>query len=121
VVLASTIVAVLAVNHLVMRVIPALFALDPFGLLQLAAVVVCMSLVWGFLTLRPWAWTTGAILSGIGCLLPILLMQDLDALQLQTGLAHHTLVIQFLLFVEFAAFSVFVLLMQDSSKAAFHK
>ncbi|MFH0909142.1 MAG: hypothetical protein V1929_10295 [bacterium] len=119
VILASAILATLALNHLVMRALPTLMALDPYGLLQLCAVFMCMTVVWGFLTLRRWAWMAGVILSGVGCIFPIFAMQDIDTFQLQSGLHGHTVVIQFLLFLELSAFSVFALLMQDHSKAAF--
>lgn len=119
VILASAILSIVALNHLVMLALPALKALDPYGLLQLSAVLVCMTLVWGFLTLRRWAWTAGIVLSVAGCLFPIFAMQDIEAFQLQSGFHTHTVVTQFLLFLELCALSIFVLLMQDSSRSAF--
>ena len=119
VIIASAIVTIVALNHLIMRALPGLMALDPYGLLQLSAVFVCMTLVWGLLTLRRWAWMAGIILSIVGCIFPVFAMQDINAFQLQSGFQGHTVVVQFLLFLELSAFSIFVLLMQDNSRAAF--
>jgi hypothetical protein len=120
VILASGIIGIVAANHFVMRAMPALMALDPYGLLELAAVFICLGIAWGLLTLRRWAWMAGVALSGIGCLFPLLMMQDLEAFKLQTGFSGGTsVVIQFLLFLELAAFSVFILLMSDASKSVY--
>ncbi len=119
VIISSAILTIVALNHLVMLALPALMALDPYGLLQLSAVVVCMTVVWGFLTLRRWAWIAGIVLSCIGCIFPLFAMRDLQSFQLQSGFHGHTVVVQFLLFLEMCSFSIFVLMMQDSTKAAF--
>ena len=119
VIISSAILTVVALNHLIMLAAPALMALDPYGLLQLGAVVVCMTVVWGFLTLRRWAWMAGIILSCVGSIFPLFAMRDLQSFQLESGFHSHTVVVQFLLFLEMSSFSIFVLMMQDSTKAAF--
>jgi uncharacterized membrane protein len=119
-VLAAAILGIVAANHFVVRAFPALIALDPFGLIQLMAVGVCMAIAWGLLTLRKWAWLAAMTLAGVGCFFPLVMMQDLQSFQLQAGFPGHTLVIQFLLFIEMASFSVFILLMTENVRDAFN-
>ena len=119
VIIASAILTLVALNHLVMLAVPALKALDPYGLLQLSAVLVCMTVVWGFLTLRRWAWTAGVALAVLGCAFPIYALQDMQAFQLQSGFHNQSVVLQFLVFLEVCALSIFILLMQDTTKTAF--
>lgn len=121
VIIAAGIVGIVAANHFVMRAMPALMALDPYGLLELLAVGICAAVSWGLLTLRRWAWILAVLLSGVGCVFPLLMMQDLEAFKLQAGLSGgNTVVVQFLLFLEMASFSIFLLLMSDAGKNAFH-
>jgi len=119
VIIASAILTIVALNHLVMLALPGLLALDPYGLLQLSAVLVCMTVVWGLLTLRRWAWTIGVALSVLGCIFPIFALQDAEAFQLQSGFHGHAVVIQFLTFLEVCSLSIFILLMQENTKSAF--
>jgi hypothetical protein len=119
VIIASAILTIVALNHVVMLALPALMALDPYGLLQLSAALGCLTVVWGFLTLRRWAWTAGVILSVLGCAFPIFALQDIQAFQLQSGFHGHAVVIQFLTFLEVCSLSIFILLMQENTKSAF--
>lgn len=112
-----------ALWQLFTRAIPAFIAGHPDALSEAIGFVFSALVVWGLVTLRPWARTFVLFVSGVGVVIPALVLGLLQHPEFASGF-HQSgidsgLIVRFLTIVGVLSLVSFLLLKSDSAKEAF--